>query len=169
MNGVLNIAISVIFIVLAVMMFIRWGKVKDKIMIRDRQWSIMRMLFVFIGLMTLITLVTNPQQNTILDYVRIVATILAVSAYVLAHDGIGEEGIVVGGKLIPWKHVRGWDMQQDKKVLNYFFEVDSMNEKKPDDYQLKELDFSSDDKEILKTFMDTNVRGKKMRMKKKRK
>ena len=37
-NMILNIAISVIFAVLSVVMLIRWNKWKGKVIIQDQQW-----------------------------------------------------------------------------------------------------------------------------------
>lgn len=136
-------------------------------MIQDQQWSTMRILFLVFGLLSFFTLIMNP-GNTILDYVRIVVTIIAVTVYMMTRDGIGEDGLVTAGKFYPWADVRGWDYEDRKNVRAIYFTVESQNEKKPDDYVTKELDFAKDDVELLMKFMNMNLSRKYTRMKKRR-
>jgi len=109
----------------------------------------------------------NTSTNTGWDYFRIAATLLAVTAYLAVHDGVGEEGMVSGGKFFPWSEVRSYDYQEQKNHVAVYFTVESQDEKKPDDYTTKELDFSNQDKEVLMKFLKLNLGRKYTRMKKK--
>ena len=56
-----------------------------------------------------------------------------------------------------------------KNVVEVYFTVDSTNEKKPDEYTTKVLDFSNESKDILMRFLEINLGRKYTRMKKKTK
>ena len=90
LNMILNVAISVIFAVLSVIMLFRWNKWRGKVIIQDQQWSTVRILFLAIGVMSFISFLTTNQNTTYWDYIRIVMTIIAVTAYMTVRDGVGE-------------------------------------------------------------------------------
>ena len=167
LNMILNVAISVIFAVLSVIMLFRWNKWRGKVIIQDQQWSTVRILFLAIGVMSFISFLTTNQNTTYWDYIRIVMTIIAVTAYMTVRDGVGEEGLLSAGKFYPWNIVRSYDYEERKKVIAVYFTVESQNEKKPDEYVTKELDFSVEDKETLMKFLKLNLGRKYTRMKKK--
>ena len=165
LNMILNVAISVIFAVLSVIMLFRWNKWRGKVIIQDQQWSTVRILFLAIGVMSFISFLTTNQNTTYWDYIRIVMTIIAVTAYMTVRDGVGEEGLLSAGKFYPWNIVRSYDYEERKKVIAVYFTVESQNEKKPDEYVTKELDFSVEDKETLMKFLKLNLGRKYTRMK----
>ena len=167
LNMILNVAISVIFVVLSVIMLFRWNKWRGKVIIQDQQWSTVRILFLAIGVMSFISFLTTNQNTTYWDYIRIVMTIIAVTAYMTVRDGVGEEGLLSAGKFYPWNIVRSYDYEERKKVIAVYFTVESQNEKKPDEYVTKELDFSVEDKDTLMKFLKLNLGRKYTRMKKK--
>ena len=167
LNMILNVAISVIFAVLSVIMLFRWNKWRGKVIIQDQQWSTVRILFLAIGVMSFISFLTTNQNTTYWDYIRIVMTIIAVTAYMTVRDGVGEEGLLSAGKFYPWNIVRSYDYEERKKVIAVYFTVESQHEKKPDEYVTKELDFSVEDKETLMKFLKLNLGRKYTRMKKK--
>ena len=167
LNMILNVAISVIFAVLSVIMLFRWNKWRGKVIIQDQQWSTVRILFLAIGVMSFISFLTTNQNTTYWDYIRIVMTIIAVTAYMTVRDGVGEEGLLSAGKFYPWNIVRSYDYEERKKVIAVYFTVESQNEMKPDEYVTKELDFSVEDKETLMKFLKLNLGRKYTRMKKK--
>ena len=167
LNMILNVAISVIFAVLSVIMLFRWNKWRGKVIIQDQQWSTVRILFLAIGVMSFISFLTTNQNTTYWDYIRIVMTIIAVTAYMTVRDGVGEEGLLSAGKFYPWNIVRSYDYEERKKVIAVYFTVESQNEKKPDEYVTKELDFSIEDKDTLMKFLKLNLGRKYTRMKKK--
>jgi hypothetical protein len=166
MNDYLNGGITIVFAVLAVMMFVRYSRIRGKVLVADQQWSAIRIAFVAIAILTFATMFSS--QNSVLDYCRIGATVFAVTAYMVCRDGVGEEGIVSAGKLFPWNEVRAWDYEERKNVVAMFFQVDSQNAKKPDEYSTKELDFANKDKEVLMKFMKMNQNRKYTRMKRKK-
>ena len=94
MSDIFNIVIGVLFVIVGIVMLIRWARVHKYIMIKDQQWGYLRIFFLAIGLMSIATLLMNIASNTISDYFRIAATMVAVTAFLSVHDGIGEEGIV---------------------------------------------------------------------------
>lgn len=166
MNDYLNVSITIVFAVLAVMMFVRYSRIRGKVLVADQQWSTIRIAFVAIAVLTFATMFSS--ENSILDYCRIAATVFAVTAYMVCRDGVGEEGIVSAGKLFPWTEVRAWDYEDRKNIVAIFLQVDSQNEKKPDQYSTKELDFANKDKEVLMKFMKMNQSRKYTRMKRKK-
>ncbi len=167
MNDTLNILIGVVFTVLGVVMIVRWFRIHKYIMIQDQQWGTLRIMILVMGLLTMLTLLMNSADNSVLDYFRMGATMVAVTAFLAVHDGIGEEGMVAGGKFTPWNMVRSYDYKEKKNVIQVFFTVESENEKKPDEYTTKELDFAMTDKEVLMKFLKLNLGRKYTRMKKK--
>ena len=168
-NMILNIAISVIFAVLSVVMLIRWNKWKGKVIIQDQQWSTVRIMFLVIGVMSFVSFLLTNQNTTLWDYLRICMTVIAVTAYMVVRDGVGEEGLLSAGKFYPWNIVRSYDFEDRKNVIAVYFTVESQNEKKPDEYVTKELDFSKEDQETLMKFLKLNLGRKYTRMKKKQK
>ena len=66
-NMILNIAISVIFAVLSVVMLIRWNKWKGKVIIQDQQWSTVRIMFLVIGVMSFVSFLLTNQNTTLWD------------------------------------------------------------------------------------------------------
>ena len=123
LNMILNVAISVIFAVLSVIMLFRWNKWRGKVIIQDQQWSTVRILFLAIGVMSFISFLTTNQNTTYWDYIRIVMTIIAVTAYMTVRDGVGEEGLLSAGKFYPWNIVRSYDYEERKKVIAVYFTV----------------------------------------------
>lgn len=164
-NMIVNLVITAIFTVLAIVMFIRWYKWKGKVMITDQQWSTVRIIFLALGLASFISLLVSNQYTTGFDYLRITATVLAVSAYMTVRDGVGEEGLISGGKFYPWSEVRAYDTEEKKNVLAVYFTVESQDENKPDEYVTKELDFANEDKEAVLKFLKLNLGRKFTRMK----
>lgn len=168
MSDVMNIILIVVFGTLAVVMFTRYFKNHRRIMIQDQQWSYIRIMFLVVGVLSIISLL-SMQGGTFLDYVRIVVMIISVSAYMVVRDGVGEDGMMSGGKFYPWEEVRAYDYRIDKNVVAVYFMIEPKNEKKKDEYTTKELDFAIGDKDVLLKFLDLNLGRKYTRMKKKTK
>ncbi len=164
--NILNIAIGTIFILVSIPLFIRWRKISGKVLITDQQWSTMRIMFLVVGVLSVLSMIMEGANMSFYDIYRLTGTIIAVSIYMVVRDGVGEEGLVAGGKLIPWSEVRAYDYEVRKNVVAVFFTVESQNEKNPDDYRSKELDFARTDEDVLKRFLDTNLKRKYTRMKK---
>lgn len=167
MSDIFNIVIGVLFLIVGIFMLIRWSRVHKRIMIKDQQWGYLRIFFLVIGLMSIAALLMNLSANTMSDYFRIAATLVAVTAFLSVHDGVGEEGIVANGKFYPWSTVRSWDYKDEKNYVAVYFTVESEDEKKPDEYTTKQLDFADEDRDYVKKFLNMNVGRKFTRMKKK--
>lgn len=167
-TDIINIVIIAIFGVLSILMLFRFHRLRGKVIIQDQQWSAVRIMFLILGLLTFINLVMTTDSATLLDYIRLAVTLVAITVYMMMRDGVGEEGMVAGGKFIPWHEVRSYDYEEKKHVVAVYFTVESQNEKKPDNYTTKELDFSNDDKENLFKFLKMNLGRKYTRMKKRK-
>ena len=167
MSDTMNIILIASFSVLSVIMLVRWFLNRGKVMIQDQQWSYIRIMFLVVGLLSILSFIAS--NNSILDYVRLTVMVVAVSAYMIVRDGVGEDGLVSGGKFYPWEIVRAYDYKELKNVVEVYFTVDSTNEKKPDEYTTKVLDFSNESKDILMRFLEINLGRKYTRMKKKTK
>ncbi len=168
MNIYVNMVLVAAFLILSVILLIRWSKVNRKVMISDQQWSVMRMVFLGIGLLAIFQIMSNTAKSG-WDVARMVSTIVLVTVYLILKDGVGEEGLVSSGKFYPWSEVRSYDWEDRKKIVAVYFTVESQDEKKPDQYRTKELDFSQEDREYLMRFLEINCRRKFTRMKKKKK
>lgn len=165
-TDIINIVIGTVFIAVSIPLFIRWRKINKKVIIQDQQWSTMRILFLVVGVLSILSLLLDGANMTYFDVYRLTGTVFAVSIYMLVRDGVGEEGLVSGGKLYPWSEVRAYDYETRKNVIAVYFTIESQNESKPDDYRSKELDFSKQDEEQLKKFLEMNLGRKYTRMKK---
>lgn len=163
---IINIIIGTVFIIISIPLLIRWRKINKKVIIQDQQWSTMRILLLVIGVLSMLSLVMEWQKLTYFDIYRLTGTVVAVSVYMLVRDGVGEEGLVSAGKLYPWSEVRAYDYEVKKNVIAVYFTVESQNEKEPDDYRSKELDFSKQDEPQLMKFLEMNLGRKYTRMKK---
>jgi hypothetical protein len=166
---IINIVISILFGALSVLMFVRFKRLHKKVIVQDQQWSVVRIMFLVLGVLAFLSLVYQGSSNTIFDYLRLGMTLIVVTAYMAVRDGIGEDGLVSAGKMYPWNIVRAYDYEERKNVIAVYFTIESQNEKKPDEYTTKELDFSVKDKEYLMEFLKANIHGKFTRMKKKSK
>lgn len=168
MNNYVNIALIAGFGIVSVLMLIRWGRVHRKVMIADKAWSTLRMIFLAFGLFSLFLLIANVEKTT-LDYARLITSVILVTVFMMLRDGVGEEGMISAGKFYPWNIVRSYDYEERKNILAVYFTVESTDEKKPDNYTTKELDFALEDKELLMKFLTINCGRKYTRMKKRKK
>lgn len=159
-----NIVFSVIFGAVTILMFARFFMNNKKVLIKDRRFSIIRIGFIIIGMITMLAMFST--ENTTFDYARSVITLLCVSGLMLARDGVGDEGVVVGGRFYPWKEVRAWDSSAKENSVDMFFTIEPQNKNKPDQYKTKNIEFDGRDKENLMKFMMLNQGRKKQRMKK---
>ena len=167
MSDILNYILIAVFGSLGIIYFVRYFKNHGRIMIQDQQWSYIRIMFLVLGVLAIMTLVTQHDEMTFLDYVRVICMIVAVSAYMIVRDGVGETGMVSAGKFYPWSEVRAYDYSEQKNVIEVYFTVESQKKDNPDDYTTKELDFAKTDKDILLRFLEINLGRKYTRMKKK--
>ena len=87
----------------------------------------------------------------------------------IVRDGVGEDGMLSGGKFYPWDQVMAYDYRVEKNIVAVYFMIESTDEKKKDEYTTKELDFSISDKDVLLKFLELNLGRKYTRMKKKAK
>lgn len=165
---IINWIIIAIFGVLSIFMIIRFTKLKGKVIIQDQQWSFVRIMFLILGLLTFLNLLMTTKTATLWDYIRLAVTLIAITVYMMMRDGVGEEGMVSGGKFIPWREVRSYDYEEKKRTVAVYFTVESQDDKKPDNYTTKELDFANEDKENLFKFLKMNLGRKYTRMKKRK-
>ena len=165
MNTTLNIAMIVAFSFLGGWMFIRYFRIRDKLIVQDKTWNFIRITFAMIEILAVASLLAGG--NNVLDYIRIAVMVLACTAYMIVRDGLGEEGLVHNGKITPWNQVRAWDKHETSKKIELFFTLESTNPKKPDQYKTIEIDFDPKNKKQVDNFMDINLRRKYTRMKKK--
>lgn len=114
LNDIINIVIGVVFIGLSIPLFFRWKKLNGKVIIADQQWSTMRILFLVVGVLSVLSMFTQGASMSMFDIFRLTGTIIAVSVYMVVRDGVGEDGLVTGGKMIPWSEVRAYDYEKEK-------------------------------------------------------
>ncbi|MDD6229352.1 DUF5673 domain-containing protein [Stecheria sp. CLA-KB-P133] len=165
MGNVLNIIFIVGFGGLGIAMLVRYSRIRKQVIVQDKMWNGIRIGFGMIEILALVSLFST--NNTILDYLRVFAMVLACSGYMVVRDGMGENGLVHNGKLIPWQLVRAWDYEDTKKRYEVYYTIESTNPKKPDKYSTIEIDYDPANKEQVKKFLQVNLARKYTRMKRK--
>lgn len=157
-----NFGIAVLFGVFAIMMLVHMVKHYKWIEIPDRQWSALKILFLAIGLLTILSILTDTSMITSLSGIlRTVTTTAAVIIYLLMKDGIGEQGLVSGITTYTWKDIKAYDYEEDNKKFHVFFVMDSSKGE-----QVRELIFDRDKEEEVKDLLKKNLGRKYTRMKK---
>ena len=145
-----NLLVTLAFGAFAGLMFYRLANTWDATKIT---------LIVIVGL-TLVSLIGNT--ITVFDILRVIVIIVAIVAYWLAKDGIGEEGYVTNGKFHAWKELSGYDYKDDKKFFNLY--LTSSSKKESTNVELVEYEFEQ--KADVLAFMKEKVGNKYKRMKK---
>lgn len=157
-----NFGIAVLFGVFAIMMLKHMIRHRNWIEIPDRQWSALKILFLAIGILTVLSILTDSSMITSLSGIlRTFTTIAAVIIYLMMKDGIGKEGIVSGISTYAWKDIKAYDYEEDKKKFHVFFILDADKGE-----QVRELVFDIDREEEVKTLLKNNLGRKYTRMKK---
>ena len=140
--------------------FYRLANTKGKIKYAGRQWDATKITLIVIVGLTLVSLIGNT--ITVFDILRVIVIIVAIVAYWLAKDGIGEEGYVTNGKFHAWKELSGYDYKDDKKFFNLY--LTSSSKKESTNVELVEYEFEQ--KADVLAFMKEKVGNKYKRMKK---
>ncbi len=164
MNTILNVALIIGFGYLGTMMFYRYFKTKDLLIIPEKTWNFIRAGFAVIIVFVIFSLLVV--RNTIFDFIRIGIMLMACVGYMLVRDGLANDGVIHNGKLIPWQQIKAWDRCVTKKRVEVYFSIDESTEKKPDRMGGIELDFDLKNKDQVEHFMQVNARRKYTRMKK---
>ena len=155
-----NLLVTLAFGAFAGLMFYRLANTKGKIKYAGRQWDATKITLIVIVGLTLVSLIGNT--ITVFDILRVIVIIVAIVAYWLAKDGIGEEGYVTNGKFHAWKELGGYDYKDDKKFFNLY--LTSSSKKESTNVELVEYEF--DQKADVLAFMKEKVGNKYKRMKK---
>ncbi len=172
MSDTLNYILGTVFIGIGIFMIVQWIRYRKKIIIQDQQWGYLRIAFLVLGLATFMSLMTGVYNGVPIsgsELYRIMSILIAVTAFLSYHDGIGEEGMVSAGRFTPWSKVRSYDFEKKEKTTAVYFLVESDNDSKPDEYKTKELDFAAKDHASLMRFLEINLGRKYTRMKKRTK
>lgn len=164
MGDIWNIIFAIVFAAISVYLIYAYIKIRKLIMIPDQSFSWLRMSFFLLGILSMLSFVNA--QNTYLDYARFIATITCVTMLLVVHNGLGEDGIVAGLHFYQWSELRGWDYLENKNNTDFFFQVESTNKKKKDEYTTKTVTFGKDNVDVAMKFLRLNARNKYMRMKK---
>lgn len=156
-----NYFITALF--LGISAYILWGVIssKAKVIIRDRDWSFGRIMFLVAFVLACVTGVFIRDAT---DVVRTLATILAIGLFLFVRDGLSEKGIVALGRLTPWSQIRGFDYRRDKKQFSVFF-VEDNKSKSNTDYSIV-MNFDLKNEEAVKQMLDKYIRKKHIRIKK---
>ncbi len=156
-----NSIISVVFGVLAIWLFRGVYTTRGKMVIKDRQWTVQRIIFIVAGVMILLT---GLLYTSLLDWLRLIIMLLCIVAFLLSRDGIGHQGVCSTGRYIPYTEIRNYDYDEKKnKFVVYFTAMDKG--KNANDYNLS-IDFDLKDAEAVKKLLKTHIGKKYIRMKK---
>lgn len=157
-----NLALAVLFGAFAIMMLVHMVRYRKWIQIPDRQWSALKIIFLAIGILTILSFFTNTSMlTTISGLLRTCTTIAAVIIYLMMKDGIGEKGLVSGINAYAWKDIKAYDFEEDNKNFRVFFVLDA---DKGD--QVRELVFDRDKEEEVRNLLKNHIGRKYTRMKK---
>ncbi len=157
-----NIIMSLIFGGIGGWMMYGVIKTRKKLKYMDKLWTATRMLFTASGVLLLLTAFAFTD---ITDYIRLACMMLAVVAYLLLRDGIGEEGIASLGRWNDWSEVTGYDFKTEKDKLKLYFTVNEVKKNKKDDYNVQ-ITLQAKDEAEVKAFLKQKIGRKYKRMRK---
>lgn len=158
-----NAVLTGIFFVLGFMVFHKYRKVKKYIVIQDKSSTFLRVGFYALMILSILTLISS---HTWYDIIRTAAMVFACSAYLMAHEGMGPEGVVKSNTFIPWNDVRNWDTMEHKKKFIVYFIVGSAGKTKTAETDAMEIDFAIDKEDAVKAMLKKYAARKYTRMKK---
>ncbi|MCR5230263.1 MAG: DUF5673 domain-containing protein [Solobacterium sp.] len=157
-----NVIMSVLFGGIGAWMMYGVIKTRNKLKYKDKLWTLTRILFTASGVLLLLTAFAFTE---VMDYVRLAAMMLAVAAYLLLRDGIGEEGFASLGRWNDWSEVTGYDYRTEKEKLRLFFTVAEVKKNKKEDYNVQ-ITLESKDEAEIKAFLKQKIGKKYKRMRK---
>ena len=161
MNESSNIVIIIIFAALGIWLLVGFLKTHKEIKIKDNSWNFSRIIFAIAGVMSLITVIFS---QTILDVVRVIATVFCIVMFLLQRDGVGDNGVSSIGSFFPWSDVKAYDVQENGKKTNALFLVEEKTKKKQSEYTVQ-LVFNKKDTQALKDLLKDKIGKKYRRMK----
>ena len=158
-----NAVLTGIFFVLGFMVFYKYQKVKKYIEIPDRGSKFLRVGFYALMILSALTLITS---HTWADFVRTAAMIFACSAYLMAHEGMGPEGVVKSNTFIPWSEVRNWDTDVRKNKFIVYLMTGSSGKTMTAETDAMDIEFSLASEQAVRNMLKKYAARKYTRMKK---
>ncbi|MCI5724174.1 MAG: DUF5673 domain-containing protein [Erysipelotrichaceae bacterium] len=156
-----NLLVTIAFGGFAGVMLYRLFHTKGKIKYAARQWDATKITLMLIVGLTLISMIGT--DITVLDIIRVIVVIIAVVAYWLAKDGLGEDGYVTSGKFHAWKELNGYDYKDDKKYFNVYLTSGTKNGSS----RIELVEFDFDQKADVIAYLKSKVGNKYKRLMKK--
>ena len=166
MNEGVKLATTLVFIILAILLGLRFFKTKGKVKIKDSQPKMMIYLVdILITLMVISTIFTY-QTNTFIDYIRLVFTIIVIILFYNLHDGVGDEGVSIQGNNYTWEDINSWDYSNDEKNTTIYFQMYNQKMNKNNKIVPKMINFTKDNGEEALKVIKEHVPKKFKRMRK---
>jgi len=148
-----------VFFALGTYLTICTVRTHSALVIKDTNWSTGRILFMVCAALSVVSIVT---AGNMYGYIRFLATLFCIVAFMVNRDGVGERGVVTTGKVIPWSEVTAYDYQMlGKKFYVYFL----VNRKGKGERDIA-IPFDGKDKDKVTNYLK-KVAGKKYRRMKK--
>ena len=156
-----NIILAVIFGAIGIWLWIGFFKTRNLIY-KDRMWNISRILFLAIGILCIPSMFV---YSSALDWVRLIAMLVCIAAFLLLRDGIGEKGAASLGRMYDWKEIRAYDYKRDGKDFKLYLVVEDGKSKSKDDFNII-IKFDPKDEEAIKAYLKEKIGKKYTRMRK---
>ncbi len=163
MNLTSNIALSLIFFLLALWMFRGVYRTYGKLKYKDHMWNASRILFLICGILISST---GFIYGTIYDFIRMICMLACIIGFLLLRDGIGEEGLYSMGRFIAWEDIRNYDYQITKKAFRLYVAAKGKGSKGREEEYQSSINLRADQAEEIKQYLKTLIGRKYTRMKK---
>ena len=157
MSDMTNLILMAFFLGMDGYFIYRFFRTRKYIKVVDRFPTFIYVMMSLLFFSILITMLFDPMNN-MLSYVRSGLMLLLVVMFFLARDGIGDEGIVVSGRFIPYSDIKGWDYEEDKKVFRTYYSLGDNN--------FRTVSFELKNKDAVLELLKEHIQKKYMRMRK---
>ncbi|MBR2066682.1 MAG: hypothetical protein IJ875_00190 [Solobacterium sp.] len=165
MNENINLAFTMMFLALAVVMSLRFFRTVKRIKIKDEQPRIVRIMIIVMAFMIILASLLNVANNTWMDYVRTFLTAYVIGLFYIFHDGIGDEGVSINGVFYTWKEIRSWDYTIADKGTTIYIGIEKET-RKGVEFDTRTINFNPKDSKAAIDEMKKNIAKKYTRMKK---
>ncbi len=147
-------------------MALRIIRLRGKVTIQDEQPKILLIMIMVLVTLMIVSTIWTYQTNTIMDYLRLILTIVVIILFYLLRDGVGEEGVSITGKHYIWDDINAWDYGKNDKGTSLYFTMNNQKEDKDGKVNPKIINLSDDKAEEAIKIIKNYIPKKYKRMRK---
>lgn len=134
-------------------------KCASKIKIKDRQWTMLRIMMIVFGILSALEFFGGFSMLLLLRYI---VTVAACVIFFFSHDGIGEDGFVSGFHFHSYQEVEAYDIYEQTKWLTVIFVIQKKDHKR----KAEEVTFELKNKKAVEQLLKEKIAKKYRRLKK---